>query len=756
MADDSDMRQRVAAHFKGRPLSFWVVALAVLASIASLFVVAETRARARAAMHAAHAAQRERLSDAAARINGYLADASALARQTAASVGQVRGDRVLATRILTGLMSARRNDSILGLGFYFPPGVFDSSGAEFAPYVHVGSLSKLVAATGSAGPRPDWVAYAQRTPNRVTFLGPYKPMHKPGTSALLAVYSRGRFIGMASADTLPSTLVAILRRGLRPEDVAYVTDPTGSAFLRTGSIPSGDGYGALEEPLERSRVTLHFVTDFSQARAAARYLKMVGAAVILGIWIGAALIAFVVIRMQHARSKTRELELEQQRLQGEIATRIEVEKRLREAAYIDVLTELPNRGFFLERLSLVLSLPGAAHEYAVLHVDLDRFNLVNDTHGHTMGDELLRRIGARMLDALPEEAVLARLGGDEFIVLVHGGSRAAMHYAAHLVELLRLPLILRDRDVYLTASIGVVLLDGTYREPQDVLRDADIAMYEAKARGRNGYTTFDTFMRRRVERELQLGHDLRRAIEQNAFVAHYQPIVELATGGVASYEALARWERDGDVVGAGAFIPHAEQQGLVGEIDERVFARVCADLENVFDPSVRVAINISAAHLTEPHLVPRIIASLQRHDIDPGRIKLEVTETAIMSNAERSLHTLQRLRDLGIEIVVDDFGAGHSSLAYLQRLPIAGVKIDRSFISTIETDRQAVEIVRSIVALTSALRLYTVAEGIENASQVRILRDLGVRFGQGFFFSRPATALHAAGRSHESLGETAS
>lgn len=740
----------------GRAISFWVlgiVAVGVCLSVASLSVIRGLDARLWAAADAFAQAQ---ATGAAERIGVYLGDASAVARVMAASVGQIRGNRPLAKKILIGLMRARRNPSILAMGFYFPPGVFDASGKEFAPYSELDTHGRpFLLGDDNSGPREAWIRLAQASPNRVVLFGPDAPLHKRGTSAFLAVYEGKRFVGLASVDTWPRMLTDVIGRGLAPGTVAYMTDANGRRMLATGPIPSGDGYRELDRTLRSSRARLYVVSDIRGTRTASRRLDLAGAAGILGIWIALALAVIALTRTERNQEKTLELELEQRRLQDEIATRIEVEKRLREAAYVDTLTALPNRSFLIEDISLVLSVPGTVHEYGVLHVDLDRFNLVNDTHGHPMGDELLRRVGMRLLDALPEEAVVARLGGDEFAVLVHGGSRAVLHYAASVVELLRLPILLRERDIYLTASVGVVLLDGTYREPQDVLRDAEIAMYEAKGRGRNAFATFDTFMRRRVERELELGHDLRRAIDQNAFVAHYQSIVDLNSGSIASFEALARWDRDGEIVGAAAFIPHAERQGLVGEIDEQIFDCVCAEIGSTFPHDAPIAINLSAAHLTEPRLVPRVRAALERYRIAPNRIKLEVTETAIMTNATRSLRSLQELRDLGIEIVVDDFGTGHSSLAYLQRLPIAGVKIDRSFISTIERDEQAREIVRSIVALAGAIRLYTVAEGIENDAQLQILRNLGVKYGQGFFFSRPVPA-EQLGQSTPEANESAS
>ncbi|HEV7180569.1 MAG TPA: GGDEF domain-containing phosphodiesterase [Candidatus Baltobacteraceae bacterium] len=296
----------------------------------------------------------------------------------------------------------------------------------------------------------------------------------------------------------------------------------------------------------------------------------------------------------------------------------------------------------------------------------------------------------------------------------------------------------RVRNLYTSASIGIVILERSYNEAESVLRDADISMYQAKRGGRARYAVFDRSTRERMSAQLHMEADLRGAVERGEIVAYYQPIVRVHDRRVSGFEALARWNRPGaGLVAAGEFIAVAEQTGLLRSIDAALFEHVCA-ATHVFvreHPDITISVNVSAADLTRPSLIDDMEAAMELHDVRPSSPRLEITETAVMEDAARSLAVLHRLRDRGFEIVVDDFGVGQSSLSYLQRLPIGGVKIDASFIAPLGTNAQAIEIVRAIVALTKPLGLSVVAEGVETAEQLRLLQTVGAEYAQGFFFS---------------------
>jgi diguanylate cyclase (GGDEF)-like protein len=478
-------------------------------------------------------------------------------------------------------------------------------------------------------------------------------------------------------------------------------------------------------------------------RAQDSRVRLAAAGQLSVVWVLAALFGFGLTRNWRAHEARLRLEVEQGRLEKELDIGRRLETQLRKAAYTDALTGLPNRAALLEAASAAIAVTSGEPTHALFFIDLDRFNMINDTLGHLAGDELLKMIAARLRDSLPLNETIARLGGDEFVICAAVLPEDAGAFADRILRCLHEPMILSGRACYTAASIGIVIIDASYREPEDLLRDADIAMYAAKGRGRACYAIFDTAMRTQVAADSDLENALRRAIERHEFVPYYQPIVRIATRDITSFEALVRWNRPGSgIVAASDFIGYAEARGLVNAIDEAVFATVCADAALLFGtfPKASVAVNISAGHLTTPNLAAAIDAALRAHGIAPERMKLEITETAIMTNAEGARATLDELRRNGIQILVDDFGVGHSSLTYLHRLPIAGLKIDRSFVSTLTHGEQPVAIVRSIVALAETLELYTIAEGVETAAQLEILESLGVTYAQGFFFS-PALSL---------------
>ena len=419
----------------------------------------------------------------------------------------------------------------------------------------------------------------------------------------------------------------------------------------------------------------------------------------------------------------------------------EMAARLRHQATHDALTGLPNRARFRSRIERALR---AGRPFAVLFVDLDRFKTVNDSLGHEAGDRLLRAVAGRLRTAVAEAAgaggTVARLGGDEFAVVAPADAEGAERLARHVLDALAAPVDLGPRAIAPGASVGVVGRAGRYRDPEALLRDADTAMYEAKRAGRGGYALFDPAMHRAAAAQFGLEHDLREAVGGGQLRLRLQPIVDLGTGAAAGFESLVRWEHpERGLCGPGQFIPLAEELGLVAEIDRWVLDATCRELAawpDVPGPLVMVSVNCSDQSFLADDLADRACACAEAAGIEPGRLVLELTERALVES-EAAVGALQALRARGVRLCVDDFGSGYSSLGLLHRLPVDGLKIDRSFVSDLETSAEARAVVRAVVGLARELGLRTVAEGIETPGQLAVLREAGCPYGQGFLFSPP-------------------
>jgi len=429
----------------------------------------------------------------------------------------------------------------------------------------------------------------------------------------------------------------------------------------------------------------------------------------------------------------------------DISERKLVEQQMFRHAFYDDLTGLPNRALFLERLGRVVARSRRRPEsvYAVLYLDLDRFKLVNDGLGHHIGDQLLVGIARRLEQCLRPADTVARLGGDEFTILAD--DLKAMDGATQLAERvqaeLAMPFSLAGQQVYTSASIGIAVGTQGYHRQEDVLRDADIAMYRAKAQGKARYEVFDRAMHLQAVSLLQLETDLRHAVERNEITAHYQPIVSLGTGEVTGFEALARWPhpRRGTVL-PDEFIPLAEETGLILSLGRALLREACRAVARLKDTRQTVSVNLSARQLTDGGLLEAIDHALASTGLAPQRLNLEVTESAIMSNADAGIAVLFELRARGVGIQIDDFGTGYSSLSYLQKLPVDTLKIDRSFVSRLDEAGEKAEIVESIIALARSLDLDVIAEGIETERQLARLRMLRCDGGQGFLLSKPMPA----------------
>jgi len=424
----------------------------------------------------------------------------------------------------------------------------------------------------------------------------------------------------------------------------------------------------------------------------------------------------------------------------------ETKEHFRHAAFQDSLTGLPNRAMFTELLKAEIesSKRRCEHMFAVLFLDLDRFKNINDSLGHTHGDLLLVAFAERLERTLRPIDTLARFGGDEFAILLSGMSDAtdAVRVAQRIQDELSQPFVLDKNSAFATASIGIALSSSGYDRPDDILRDADIAMYRAKENGKARYEVFDHDMHASAVSRLQLESDLRQAIERNEFCVYYQPIVSLETGRLAGFEALVRWNhpRRG-LVSPADFIPVAEETGLIVPIGEWVLNEACArvrqwQIDSPSHRSLSLSVNLSARQVAQPDLLNRIKEALENSKLNSHCLKLEITESVVMENAEAAAQMFKQLRSLGVQLSIDDFGTGYSSLSYLHRFPLNYLKIDRSFVSRLTTDNDNA-IVRTISTLARNLGMEVIAEGIETEEQFQQLKMLGCEYGQGYLFSRP-------------------
>ena len=433
--------------------------------------------------------------------------------------------------------------------------------------------------------------------------------------------------------------------------------------------------------------------------------------------------------------------------QSDITDRKLAEERLLHDAFHDALTGLPNRALFIDRLGLSIaqSKRYAGYLFAVLFLDLDRFKNINDSLGHSIGDQVLVAIAQRLQALLRPGDTVARLGGDEFAILLDRVDEVqhATRVAGRVQRELALPFHLNGHEVYTSASIGITLSASGYDRPEDVLRDADIAMYRAKSMGRARHEVFDRDMHMRAVELLQLETDLRRAVERKEFRIYYQPIVDLDSGRINGFEALVRWEhpRSG-LVAPRSFIHVAEDTGLIIPIGWWVLEEACAQMatwQERFPAAgpLSISVNLSVKQFMQPDLIEGLRQILERTELKPGSLQLEITEGAIMEHAESAVLKLLQIRALGIQLHIDDFGTGYSSLSYLHRLPTDTVKIDQSFISRLGGTEDKSVIVGTIVAMARRLGMSVAAEGLETEEQLAQLRSLECHYGQGYLFSKP-------------------
>jgi diguanylate cyclase (GGDEF)-like protein/PAS domain S-box-containing protein len=434
----------------------------------------------------------------------------------------------------------------------------------------------------------------------------------------------------------------------------------------------------------------------------------------------------------------------------DITDRKLAEQQLHHDAFHDALTGLPNRALFMDHLKLAIarSRRNAQTKFAVLYLDLDRFKVINDSLGHTIGDQLLVGIADRLKRNLRPGDTVARLGGDEFTVLVEdiADESESVQVAERVQKELSVPFNLSGREVFTTVSMGIAPSATGYERAEDILRDADTAMYRAKSLGKARYEIFDKAMHARAINLLQMETDMRRALERDEFILHYQPIVALDNFQLRGFEALVRWQHpERGFISPMDFIPVAEETGMIVQLGEWVMREACRQMHRwqkcfPLDHPLFITVNLSSKQFTQESLISTFAMILQETGVKPQSVKLEITESVVMENVDTATDMLRQLRSLGVKLAIDDFGTGYSSLSYLHRFPIDTLKIDRSFVTRMSENNENVEIVRTIVVLAQNLGMDVVAEGVETNEQLVILQKLGCENGQGYFFSKPVNS----------------
>ncbi len=427
----------------------------------------------------------------------------------------------------------------------------------------------------------------------------------------------------------------------------------------------------------------------------------------------------------------------------------DAQAELLRAAQTDPLTGLPNRILLLEQISSYVHESWRADREPTLYfVDLDRFKNINDSLGHSAGDEVLRIVAERLVNAAPPEAMVARLSGDEYVVLdpTTKSLASASALAERLLAVFREPIALNQGDVFVTASIGVSSIDSMAAKPEDVLRHADTAMYRAKDSGRNCMAFYDESMHERIAHRLAVETALYRALDRHELRLFHQPILDLETGEVVGFEALMRWQQsDGTIVSPAEFIPIAEETGTIVPIGAWALLEALTQLRRWIDDSVcsaqaTMSVNVSPRQLADPSLPSVVSEALSRSGMDASHLWIEITESVMISEPELALSTLQKMKALGVRVALDDFGTGYSSLSLLQRFPLQRIKIDRAFVQGVADNPSDRALVRTIVAMGQSLGLDMVAEGVESLHQIQVLHELGCRKAQGYLISHPVPA----------------
>ncbi|MBD8524297.1 sensor domain-containing phosphodiesterase [Pseudomarimonas arenosa] len=449
------------------------------------------------------------------------------------------------------------------------------------------------------------------------------------------------------------------------------------------------------------------------------------------------------LRVAHAELERR-VEERTRELREQIAVREKIEERLKHEVMHDSLTGLPNRAYLRDRLERVLALRRRGHrpDFAVLYADVDRFKVINDSLGHLAGDEVLKEVARRFASCVREPDVVARLGGDEFAILLEDipGMEIPVRVAQRILNVMSEPMFVLGKEISTSSSVGVAMGDRRYRHADDVLRDADIAMYRAKRAGRQRFEIFDAATNQHAIQVLDMEADIRHGIADRRFHPWFQPIVRMVDRGLVGYEALMRWNHETrGWLAPAAFLDVAEENGSIEAIDWQVWESACRQVQRLPD-ALYVTINVSARYFRKDDFDQRLLSMIRGTGIAPSRIRIEITEGALMHNPESVITMLARLRAESVQAAVDDFGTGYSSLSYVHRFPLRSLKIDRSFVSELgqQGDAGSRAVIRSILTLAHSLGLEAVAEGVETELQAEALIAMGCGLGQGYLFAKPA------------------
>ncbi len=523
-------------------------------------------------------------------------------------------------------------------------------------------------------------------------------------------------------------------------------------------LPDMDGYTVcqwLKGDQNTREIPIIFISAFDEVLKKVKAFKVGGVDYILKPFQFEELLARIEnqLTLRWAKEKICQLNAKLEQKVAQSTAQLEaVNQELEHMGLHDLLMGLPNRVLFMERLEQAVKRiqEEPKYQYAVLFLDCDRFKVVNDSLGHRMGDQLLMAVACRLKSCLDPSNTLARFGGDEFMILMDNIAKIddATSLAENIQEQFNIPFRLKERQVFITISIGIVLGTEDYQESDGILRDADIAMHRAKSKGKANYQVFDGQMHHLASQRLQLETDLRLARIRKELEVHYQPLICLATGRISGFEALMRWHHgEKGAVSPADFIPIAEETGTIVEIGQWILEQACQQLHSWQEeiiaaidrdpPHLIISVNLSPKQFSQPNLMDQITRILNRNNLQGNCLKLEITESAIMDNAEMARSIVQQLKARKIKLSIDDFGTGYSSLSYLHRFPVDTLKIDRSFVSRIGDNGENLEIVQAIVTLAHNLHMTVTAEGIETAKQLEQLQTLGCEEGQGYFFSQP-------------------